>query len=254
MNNTLYTFGCSFTEDFKSFFESEFDTLRKRYMVNHLNGAVPKSWPEVLSEKLNMNLVNRAAVHGHQYENHREGNCNSSIFNNICHMCDEFKKGDVVIVEWSFMVRFKWATDWGMITILPNQSPKSLINENVAEEIIVNRYNKVWVDELFVMMKMLNKLSESIGFDIYYWTVDNEILNHKMKTIVNDQRWLLSDQIMNKYYFSLINDNGGFSISDETNGTIDDTHLGVTGHNVLSNLFYDYIINHQRQTRFEDLA
>ena len=91
--STLYTFGCSFTEDFRHFFESKFDTLRKNYIVNHLKGYVPESWPELLSKKLNMNLVNRAAVHGHQYEYYREGNCNASIFNNICHMCENFKKG-----------------------------------------------------------------------------------------------------------------------------------------------------------------
>ena len=252
--NTLYTFGCSFTEDFKFFFESEMGSLRKTYMVNHLNGMVPESWPETLSKKLNTNLINKSAVHGHQYKTYREGNCNASIFNNICHMCDDFKKGDVVIVEWSFVDRFKWATDTGMITILPNQAPKNLINENVAEEIIVNRYNKVWIDELFVMIKILNKLSESVGFDIFYWTVDNKLLDYKREIITNDTRWLLSNQITNKYYFCLINDNGGFSISDETNGVIDDTHLGMTGHNVLADLFYNYIINHQRQTRLEGLA
>lgn len=242
--STLYTFGCSFTEDFKFFFRSNFDTLRKRYMVEHLNNVIPDSWPETLSKKLNMNLVNRAAIHGHQYKFHTEGNCNASIFNNICHLCYNFKKGDIVIVEWSFIVRFKWATDKGIITILPNQAPKNLINQNVAEEIIVNRNNKVWIDELFIMMNMLNKLSESIGFDIYYWTVDNTILDNKREIITNDTRWLLSNQISEKNYFSLIKNNGGFSISNETNGKIDDSHLGMTGHNVLADLFYDYIINH----------
>ena len=237
----LYTFGCSFTEDFKHFFESEFNTLRKTYMVDYLNGYIPESWPEILSKKLNMDLVNRAAVHGHQYEYYREGNCNASIFNNICHMCDNFKKGDIVIIEWSFIVRFKWATERGMLTILPNQPPHDL-NEKITEEIIVNRYNKLWIDELFIMIKMLNKLSESIGFDIYYWTVDKTILNDKREIITNDTKWLLSNQLGEKHYFSLIKKNGGFSIDDETNGIIADSHLGMTGHKVLADLFYEYII------------
>lgn len=237
----LYTFGCSFSEDFKHFFESEFDTHRKKYIIEHLNGTIPDSWPEILSKKLNTDLINKAAVHGHQYDFYREGNCNASIFNNICYMCDKFKKGDIVIVEWSFVVRFKWASDRGMLTILPNQSPYD-VDEKITEEIIINRYHKLWIDELFITMKILNKLSESIGFDIYYWTVDKTILDNKREEIINDKRWLLSNQLENNYYIDLVNDCGGQSIKNETNGEINDDHLGKTGHNVLSDLFYEYII------------
>lgn len=252
MSSALYVFGCSFSEDFKFFVESEFDTHRKDYVLNYLNGQVPDSWPESLSKKLNKRLVNRAAVHGHYYgQNYREGNCNASIFNNICHICDDFKKGDIIIVEWTFIVRYKWATEWAMLTVLPNQSPYNM-DEKVSEEIIVNRYHKLWIDELFIMIKILNKLSESIGFDIYYWTVDGTILSNKTEEIINDERWLLSEQVNGKSYIDLVYDNGGMSIRHETNEKLIDDHLGVSGHNVLSDLFYNYINNNQRQTRFED--
>ena len=51
--NTLFTFGCSYTEDY--------NTCRVDTYVdykNHMGGQYPKSWPIVLSENLNFNLKN----------------------------------------------------------------------------------------------------------------------------------------------------------------------------------------------------
>jgi hypothetical protein len=237
----LYTFGCSFTENFKFLFKSsKFQDDRKTYVIEHLNNKIPDSWTELLSKKLNINLVNKAGASGHQYENYFEGNCNMSIFNNICHMCDKFKKGDIVIIEWSFIARFKWATEQGMITILPNHYRG--IDKKLTEEIIINRSHKLWINELFIMIKLLNKLSETIGFDIYYWTIDNSILDNKRDLIINDKRWLVSGQLNNKGYIDLVCSKNGKSIRTETNDKIKDDHLGVTGHNVLADLFYEYII------------
>jgi len=241
MNNfKLYTFGCSFTENFEYFFHSKVYDNRKKYIIEHLGGIVPLSWPEILSKKLNMDLINKAAVHGYEYENYGEGNCNASIFNNICHMCDEFKKGDIVIVQWSFITRFKWATEQGMISILPNHYRG--VDMKLTEEIIVNRSHKLWIDELFVMMKILNKLAESNEFEIYYWTIDDTILDNKEEIITNDKRWLLSNKIKETNYIKLVNEKGGKSIKNETNDKIKDDHLGITGHNILADMFYEYII------------
>jgi hypothetical protein len=60
--STLFTFGCSFTEDFERVIEttkySDFIPAQRRYVENHLNGRIPKSWPQLLSEKLDLYLKN----------------------------------------------------------------------------------------------------------------------------------------------------------------------------------------------------
>ena len=42
--------------------------------------------------------------------------------------------------------------------------------------------------------------------------------------------------------YTLIKDNGGKCINEESEGKINDGHLGKTGHEVMGNLFYDYIV------------
>lgn len=60
--NTLHTFGCSFTafylgsgHDYKDY-------------VNFRNGSLPKTWPELLSDKLGSNLLNYGFGGNSNYE------------------------------------------------------------------------------------------------------------------------------------------------------------------------------------------
>ena len=43
--------------------------------------------------------------------------------------------------------------------------------------------------------------------------------------------------------FRVIHDYGGKRISEETNGIIEDAHMGESGHRVQAELFYNHIIN-----------
>jgi hypothetical protein len=242
--NKLYTFGCSFTEDFDPFMACP-DTTRYKYVMNYHNGIVPKSWPQIMAEDLGMELKNYGGIGGFTTETGDEGNCNFSIFNNICQASTDFQKGDVVIIEWTFMERFKWVNFEGdrIITILPNQIPKDLDKDkDVIENILLNRTHKIWIEELFKYQILINKLSESVGFDVYYWTIDDKIVQHKFTTIRKDKKWLLSNKLYPKEdYGAIVRKNYGLTITDESNGSINDSHMGSSGHKVLADLFLKYI-------------
>lgn len=240
--NKLYTFGCSFTEDFDPFMDCP-DTTRYKYVMKYHNGIIPKSWPQIMAEVLGMELKNHGGIGGFSNETGDEGNCNFSIFNNICQACTNFQKGDMVIIEWTFMERFKWVNFEGnnLITILPNQIPKDL-NKDLIENILLSRTHKMWIEELFKYQILIDKLSESIGFDVYYWTIDERIVRHKFTTIRNDKRWLLSNKLYpNEDYSAIVRKNGGLRITDESNGLINDSHMASSGHKVLADLFLKYI-------------
>jgi hypothetical protein len=116
------------------------------------------------------------------------------------------------------------------------------IDNNTAENIFVNRTNPLWINELFIQQKLLNQLAINTGFDIFYWTVDSNIVKYKNNEIKNDKKYLLSDILGDKDYMGLFNDNGAKTIIEETNQKVRDWHYGVTGHQVQCDLFYNYII------------
>jgi hypothetical protein len=95
---------------------------------------------------------------------------------------------------------------------------------------------------LFIQQRLLNQLAINTGFNIFYWTVDSNIVKYKNKEIKNDKKYLLSDILGEKDYMGLFIDNGAKTIIDETNQNVRDWHYGVTGHQVQCDLFYDYII------------
>ena len=79
--NTLHTFGDSYTE-------------------GQRGGNLPKSWSEILGEKLNMEVKNYGIG----------GNSNPQIFDDVCNKSHEFNKGDIVIINWTYKDRFRWAS------------------------------------------------------------------------------------------------------------------------------------------------
>ncbi len=246
--STLYTFGCSFTENFSIFHDMESETSRKKYVNQYCNNISPDTWNESLAKKLNYELENYAGIHGIKSDNGYEQNCNDSIFNNICHASHKFKKNDIVIVEWTFMERFKWASDDNncMVSLLPSNY-KFIGNDVVIEGILINRTSKLWIDELFKKMKIINSLSNSIGFDVFYWTVDRNITNYKIEEIFDNDKWLVNKKLLNKKdnfgYKDIVFDLGGKTITEETNNEINDDHFGKSAHDILSDLFYNDIIN-----------
>lgn len=244
----IFVFGDSFSEEFKEFTTSPINLTqgRSNYIFNHLNGVTPDGWPTKLANKLGYELENCAGINGVKHIYGGEGNCNSSIFNNICLKSEKFNKGDILIVEWTTMERFKWVNevDNCMNTILPNQFDGPF-NVNVLENILVNKSHYLWINELFIKQNIINNLAKSIGLNIFYWTIDKNIIKFKIEEIKKiDSNYLLKDKIKINFDFKeLFKSNGAKTISEESNNKINDSHYGLSGHNIIYELFYNDIIS-----------
>ena len=197
MSQKLYIFGDSFSAGFS--FESNWTN-------NYVNwkGYSPKGFGEIISQKLNLELINLA-------ENASD---NYSILQKFCDNEKNIKKNDLVIIGWSSPLRFRLVSnDW--ITILPNHDKfstkeidKTKISESTLIEILLNRDDIRYCNEVNSWIKLLNNLDKNI----IHWTPF-------------DQR--LDCMFLNKFE----------TIVTETNGKLNDWHFSENGHKQLSDLF-----------------
>ena len=140
--STLYTFGCSFTEEFERVPKYEGGngglTPIWAYIEMYLDGKVPKTWSKLLSEKLEFDVKNYG----------EGGKSNMTIFENFIHNLDEITSDDIVIINWTGISRFKWAYDDNFVTILPNTPPygDGEINESTKEEILIDAHRDYWLN------------------------------------------------------------------------------------------------------------
>ena len=232
--NTLFTFGCSYTEDY-----SDTHHHYKLYK-DFCGGQFPKTWPTILSEKLNVDLEN----HGISAAG------NQLIFTNFCKNCDRIQKGDIVIIEWSFIERYRLSDNngTGWLRLGPGQfTHEEIISNDCHESIILNRTLKPYYDEIYDFEKIIDTLSKAVGFEVYYWTIINNLIYNQPKEILNQKKYLLHDYIKDSHdnTFSVILKNGGKWIFEETNNEINDDHMGGLGHQVQSDLFYKHIMKHR---------
>lgn len=204
--NTLHTFGCSFT--------APFDPARKEYKdyMDFRGGTFPKIWPELLSKKMGLKLSNQGVG----------GSSNYDIFQSFCDNVDKIKKGDVVIISWSFKERFRIVNEkydlfvkigTGYEVVVPN------ISKNTINEILCNRMDQKWCEEVYSWEKVIKKLSELIGFKLFFWSLDDSFKEH-------------NGLIM------LFGEIGAETINAETNGVVPDFHFGEIGHQVQCDYFY----------------
>ena len=239
--STLFTFGCSFTEDFERVLEttkySNFIPAQRRYVEDYLNGRIPKSWPQLLSENLDLDLKNYGVG----------GMSNYHIFEEVCEHCNEFKEGDVVVIGWTHVTRFRWVgndNSWSPIFSQYTENASKIISENTYNEILIQRTKNLYVIEIYKYQKLIEQLSTSVGFDLYFWSSDGEIINKENKQFINGKKYLLNASISyNNNVFNIIQKNGGKTINEETEGKIPDNHLGESGHKVQAELFYNHIKN-----------
>jgi hypothetical protein len=197
MSQKLYIFGDSFSAGFS--FESNWTN-------NYVNwkGYTPKGFDEIISQKLNLELINLADNASDNY----------SILQKFCDNVKNIKKNDLVIIGWSSPLRFRLVSnDW--ITILPNydkfstkEIDKTKISESTLIEILLNRDDVRYCNEVNSWIKLLNNLDKNI----IHWTPF-------------DQR--LDCMFLSKFE----------TIVTETNGELNDWHFSENGHLQLSDLF-----------------
>ena len=204
--NTVWTFGDSLTDGFRS------DNIwAKKYV--EWKGYIPLTYGEIISKKLNYNLINLG----------KGGSDNNTIFESFIKNIDNIKDGDIVIIGWSDIGRFRLATknnEW--CSFVPNFDYNMKNMENISNqtimEVCVNRLSDIYIDELNHFIKIMKySLPNNI---IYNWSPFLNIRN----SVANLE--------------NIIAPSG---INIETNGLVNDYHYGQSAHLNLAMYFYKKI-------------
>jgi hypothetical protein len=174
------------------------------------------------------------------------GTCNDIIFETFIKKINELNKNDIVIIGWTFLFRFKWynINSDNFVSIISNEHKNKNISKETATEILVNRSNIKWSEDIELKKQIVIKLSELIGFKIYFWSVDEYIKNE-----LNEINLCYNQLKDDNNILILIKKLGGKNINEETQGIIDDKHFGESGHIILSELFYDHIVNFKKNRK-----
>lgn len=221
--NKLWIFGDNNSAVFGKTKERRF-----KYYKEYRGGTFPKSWSELLSKELGLELKNMAVL----------GQSNYDIFDMFCKCIEQIKKDDIVIIGWGYVQRFRLVdeTTNSFVTIRTNQFKEDDINKpallngidlNTINVLLNNRANSEWINEVSNWENIINLLSKLIGFKLVYWTFDTS-LNKSHYISTNDFR---NDLIKR----------GAEDITWETNGKLIDDNFGEKGHIVQFNYFLNYI-------------
>jgi hypothetical protein len=198
---TLWTFGDSLTAPYSE----EYD-WSKEYIK--WKGYTPNVYGKIISEKLNLDLINLGVG----------GSDNYSIFQSFCDVSDKIKNDDVVIFGWSSPIRFRIAMNESRWQIfLPNYTKNNLkidgISVNTIKETIINRESIKFAEEVNSWIKLIDHTLKDVTH-VHWTTFDDRIDAHMVTGLEN--------------------------IRKETNGLIDDGHFSERGQIQLSELLITY--------------
>jgi hypothetical protein len=196
----LWTFGDSFTESFLP--KEDCKVIHWRHEYINWKGYVPKVYGELLSERLDMKLMNYGMGSWDNY----------SIFESFCKVVKEIKKDELVIFGWSDSSRFRLTDPSGnWINYLPNNSKIPVLAEYMDRDsinkLLANRSNKRYDSEVNNWIHLINH------------TLKNNYVIH----------WTAFRNSLQANYLS-----GFDEIRDETKGEIDDVHFSEQGQIQLS--------------------
>jgi hypothetical protein len=215
--NKLWTFGDSFTESFAP--------KKAEWKLSYINwkGYTPKSFGEIISDKLKLHHINLAIG----------GTDNYTIFDSIISSLDKIKKNDIIIIGWSNTMRFRVVTNTNIFsTIRPgrldyvlytNDKGKYIdLSNTTLKEMCINRDSDVYIHELNNYIKLLN------------FTFNNNKIIHWSPFSQNEEGLNTNLKTTKRYE----------TIQNETNSFIIDMHFSENGHKVLSEDLIDLINNY----------
>lgn len=196
----LYLFGDSFTD-------ANIISNNKSYL--QWKGYTPKTFQQIISEKLDLEIVNFSKSYGMD---------NYTIFQEIC---DNINKIDnsIVVINWSEPVRFRMVdtTTQKWRTIIPESTMRlkkglpyvnGVLNETI-DNVFLNRENQLWLTEINSWVNIINR------------ALSNNIIVH----------------------WSWYGNNNRETILEETNGEVNDFHYSENGHLQLSTWIMEQIKN-----------
>jgi hypothetical protein len=228
----LYTFGCSNTAPYHELTKGYRDYKKFR------GGSFPPIWPELLAKKLAFELVNYA----------QHGTGNDSILYEFCKHVNEIKKGDLVIIGWTFNTRYMWpdkkSKKWEHLV---GEYDENLdLTFPTHHEIMVNRMDKDVIpllsEQVHMWINLINRVAESVGFTVKYWSSDGDITYPDHNGFPCDGL-TIKNVLVHHYVFDVVRMLDGEQISEETKGEVNDAHWGESGHQKVCEIFYTHIKN-----------
>lgn len=204
----------------------------ERWRVNYIKwkGYSTKVFSDFLSEKLNISSRNIGV----------SGADNYTIIDTIIDSLDKIGPNDIIIIGWTSTVRFRVCSKNNtFLTIRPNDldDKKSTITDTTfltnmsvdcLNEIIVNRSEDVYVEEINRYIKLVNRMYPN-----------NIIIN-----------WSPFKQENNGMFVTPIKKDIE-RISDETRGEIIDNHFSEFGHEQISEYFKELIDNYDNSKKLK---
>lgn len=262
----LYCFGDSYTEGYKNDMQFwPYDAYRK-YLGLEDPMDMPPIWSEILGEKLDTDSFNYA----------KGGASNHETLLRFCEHSSKFKKGDIVIINWTYIQRCTWVIDpegiedygYHITSVSPYQGehydPDNLYKD-AYDIIAINRLKFSWTYEVLRYQTMIDTMAKEIGFDVYYWFTDDYLQENLAKIENLNQRKYILHDLMSEYneetygrdncniMFNTLRLYGAKTIQDDSNGAGHDPHhLGGTGHRVQAEMFYSYITNKPYLKKLEE--
>jgi len=233
--STLYTFGCSYTAEYTK------NTAVDKYIdyKKFKGGVFPPTWVEVLANKLEIPFINYGI-----------GGCgNNRIFQTFIQHFNEIKKDDVVIIQWTYIHRYMWVryerNAWEHFGVGPLNGADG-ISESTHEEICYNRTHPLYIEQIYEWMNFIDAYSKLVGFELYYWSGDCNIISPIELSKRIDKKYLLSESLKKEYTpFNKVFELGGKTIKEETNNLINDLHFGESAHKIMGELFYNHIMKYK---------
>lgn len=215
---TLWAFGDSFT-DFYYPPSPKFRHWRHDYI--DWKGYIPKVYVEIISEKLNMRLVNKG----------KGGCCNLYILEEFCKVANQIKNDDIVIFGWTSQQRFRLPnknSEWVYFNTEPNNSDGffvhgsmddfEILSKSTVLETIINRTNPIYSNEVCNWIKLINLTLKNVT--TFHWSWDSYTK--------------ICGIYQSKYYKT---------ISDETNGEVADNHWCEDSHYEFAEFVMNRILN-----------
>ena len=221
---TLWIFGCSYSAEY-----THRGVITKNFQQykDYRNGTLPEVWGKILANNL-----------GYEYINCADGGVgNDFIFEQVCKNSENFKKDDILIIQWSYMDRFRWVVndEWQHATSNTNIP---FISQQFCDETLISRTNDLFIKTIFEFERLIEVLSNVVGFNLYFWTADHKISRLRSnETILNKKYIEKGGSLFNEVLFI----RNGQRIFEETNGYVEDNHFAESAHKIMAELIYEHI-------------
>lgn len=219
MKNKLWVFGCSFSTGMNLIEPQDEDSLKV-------------SWPYVLANKLDLELVNSA----------HPGQCNWVSILQFIDRRDEIQPGDMVVFEFTFFDRYNIYPTSANLDDLESYFTKNS-NHTIAEQVARFRdINYKWFN------KQVNDWCIKNKIPTYYWSAEGQVHSDfkKYKEIIDFIPAPNSTTANPNYsFYTKWQSEADVQHIIELNGNID-KHFNELGHQRMANHFFEYINTYRK--------